>query len=162
MSFTASREYPRAILRPLHLSPDVKAEPIHISQARSQPEISSSAWRSTTHIFAGTENREVNTVWPPTSFEHDPSAIPVDDKYNIPYDPKSTSCKQSLYHIYGQRQFGQTAEAGLVPTPSLVAKRYIPTDNAQNAGRSTGESITLLMLPGMGAPKEVRITRKPR
>lgn len=156
MSFTTSRKYQRAILRPLQLSSTVKCEQLQLSRPRSQSQICSSAWRATTHVFTGTGNREVHPAWSPLSFDQNPSAIPDDDKHNIPYDPKSTSCQQSLYHIYDRRDPEQTVEAGLVPAPSLVAKRYIPIYNAQNAGEFTQEKVTMLMLPGMGVPKEVR------
>lgn len=157
MSFTASREYQRAILRPLQLSATVQSAQFPIAQTRFQSETSSAAWRATTHVFTGTEHREVNRAWPPSSFEQDPSAIPDDDKYNVPYDPQSTSGQQGLYHLYDPRDPEKTTEAGRVPPPSLVAKRYIPTYNdAQRARGSTRANLTLLMLPGMGVPKEVR------
>lgn len=160
MSFTISREYPRAILRPLHLVSTAGHEQPRTIHSSSLPEIPSLAWRATSHVFSGTKDRDAHPAWPPSSFEQDPESIPDDDKYNIHYDPESTTSRRSIYHMYDQSDSQKTSEIDLVPPPFLAAKRYIPIQNAQSADDFTRDKMTLLMLPGMGVPKEVSYIKK--
>ncbi|KAJ5322695.1 hypothetical protein N7452_010984 [Penicillium brevicompactum] len=155
MSFTISREYPRAILRPLQLVSTAGHEQPRTIKSPSLPETPSLAWRATSHVFSGTKDRDAHPAWPSSSFEQDPELIPDDDKYNIHYDPESTTSRRSIYHMYDQSDSQKTSEVDLVPPPLLAAKRYIPIQNAQSADDFTRDKMTLLMLPGMGVPKEM-------
>lgn len=154
MSYTVTSNYSRPILRPLRIA---KAESLTVSHSPSKQQPSTSPlWRATTHTFSGTGNHETPRCWPPSRFNEDPASIPNDNKYDTPYDPASADSKAGVYHLY--EAAGQTTDEP-VPIPRIVAKRYIPTDNV----KATSAGITLLMLTGMGVPKEVssgKSTRK--
>ena len=89
-------------------------------------------------------------------FSEDPALILDDSDYNTPYEPATAEAKSSdnqddMFHLYDfeNPQNGR----GSVPCPRIVVKRYIPTKEADIA--QTASRITLLLLPGMGLPKEV-------
>lgn len=158
MSFEISQEYPRAILSPLKLRSAAKDERQSAAHSRLQTPTSSPLWQASTHIFSGTGNREVNEAWPPGSYHKDPSAIPDDSKYNIPYKSACATNQQSVYKMYDQSTPEQITRSDMEITPKLVAKRYIPIQIAKNKENVTQEGVTLLMLPGMGVPKEVSLS----
>ncbi|CCT63696.1 uncharacterized protein FFB20_02851 [Fusarium fujikuroi] len=143
MSFDLSTTYERALLRPLVLpSTDINAtnEPANLSEE--------SQWRASTHIFRGTDDRDETAAWPPAKFNDDPSNIPNDEAYNIPYDPASKKANSSEFKLYSESEKNKTSN---VPPPKLVAKRYIPTNHVNKSE----QGITLLTLTGMGVPKEM-------
>ena len=155
MSFAIEREYPRAVLRPLIIA-DSQTQ---TTLPHDRPPSTSTAWHATVHTFAGTGDREVPRCWAPSRFTDDPSMIPDDDRFDILYDASSTgadedeSSRKTMYQLYrpidSQKQTNET----IVPIPQLVAKRYIPLSR-KDSQDATG--LTLLILPGMGMPKEVR------
>ncbi|KAI1014863.1 hypothetical protein LB503_004015 [Fusarium chuoi] len=143
MSFDLSTTYERALLRPLVLPPtDTNAtnESANLSE--------DSQWRASTHIFRGTDDRDETAAWPPARFNEDPSCIPNDEAYNIPYDPASKKANSGEFKLYSD---SEKNKASNVPTPKLIAKRYIPT----NQVNKSEQGITLLTLTGMGVPKEM-------
>ncbi|KAF5624960.1 hypothetical protein F52700_9335 [Fusarium sp. NRRL 52700] len=143
MSFDLSTSYERALLRPLVLPPteaNATNEPENLSEE--------SQWRASTHVFRGTDDRDETTAWPPAKFNDDPSNIPNDEKYNIPYDPASKKTNSSEFKLYSN---SGKSKASNVPPPKLVASRYIPTNQVNNSG----QGVTLLTLTGMGVPKEM-------
>ncbi|KAJ5083646.1 Alpha/Beta hydrolase protein [Penicillium angulare] len=111
-------------------------------------------WRATTHTFSGTGNREIPKYWPPSQFEQDPSNIPDDKSYNTHYDPSTAANKEGVYHMYEDANSKERSAAEPVPIPRFVTKRYIPTHTIGKEG-SQGPGMTLLVLPGMGVPKEM-------
>ncbi|KAG9504830.1 hypothetical protein J7337_004808 [Fusarium musae] len=143
MSFHLSTTYERALLRPLVLPPtDTNAtnEPATLSEE--------SQWRASTHIFRGTDDRDETAAWPPAKFNDDPSNIPNDEAYNIPYDPASKKASSSVFKLYSDSEQSKTST---VPPPRLIAKRYIPTKQVNKSE----QGVTLLTLTGMGVPKEM-------
>ncbi|KAF5570081.1 hypothetical protein FPANT_13819, partial [Fusarium pseudoanthophilum] len=100
------------------------------------------------NVSEGTDNRDETAAWPPAKFNDDPSSIPNDEAYNIPYDPASKKAKSSVFELYSDLE--QTKRSD-VPPPKLVAKRYLPT----NQVNKPGPGVTLLTLTGMGVPKEM-------
>ncbi|ENH63245.1 hypothetical protein FOC1_g10009140 [Fusarium oxysporum f. sp. cubense race 1] len=143
MSFDLSTTYERALLRPLVLPP---IDPTATNESAGLSE--GSKWRASTHIFRGTEDRDETDAWPPAKFNDDPSNIPNDEAYNIPYDTASKKANSSIFKLYSDS--GQSNKSN-VPPPKLVAKRYIPT----NQVNKSGQGVTLLTLTGMGVPKEM-------
>ncbi|EXA48658.1 hypothetical protein NW756_010328 [Fusarium oxysporum] len=143
MSFDLSTTYERALLRPLVLPP---IDPTATNESAGLSE--GSKWRASTHIFRGTEDRDETDAWPPAKFNDDPSNIPNDEAYNIPYDTASKKANSSIFKLYSDS--GQSNKSN-VPPPRLVAKRYIPT----NQVNKSGQGVTLLTLTGMGVPKEM-------
>ncbi|KAI1011528.1 hypothetical protein LB504_002217 [Fusarium proliferatum] len=143
MSFDLSTTYERALLRPLVLpSTDANAtnELANLSEE--------SQWRASTHIFWGTDDRDETAAWPPARFNDDPSNIPNDEAYNIPYDPASKKANSSEFKLFSDSVQNNASD---VPPPKLVAKRYIPA----NQVNKSEQGITLLTLTGMGVPKEM-------
>ncbi|KAF5562700.1 hypothetical protein FNAPI_3019 [Fusarium napiforme] len=143
MSFDLSTACERALLRPLVLPPtDTNAtnEPANLSVE--------SQWRASTHVFKGTDDRDETAAWPPAKFNNDPSNIPNDEAYNIPYDPASKKAKSSEFKLYSD---SDKTKRSNVPPPKLVAKRYIPA----NQVNKSEQGVTLLTLTGMGVPKEM-------
>lgn len=153
MSFERVTTYKRSILRPLVVSsssvgPKTTGVDSQLRLSRSQP------WQESTHIFIGTGDRDESDAWPPTKFSDDPTNIPDSDRHNIPYDIASAESRQQDFKLYSDR----TQKGSNVLPPRIVVKRYIPTAKADNGE----QGITLLMLTGMGAVKEVRLTRPAR
>ncbi|EWG45012.1 hypothetical protein FVEG_05956 [Fusarium verticillioides 7600] len=143
MSFHLSTTYERALLRPLVLPPtdtNTTNEPATLSEE--------SQWRASTHVFLGTDDRDETAAWPPAKFNDDPSNIPNDEAYNIPYDPASKKASSSVFKLYSD---SEQSKASTVPPPRLVAKRYIPTKQVNKSE----QGITLFTLTGMGVPKEM-------
>lgn len=153
MSFTTSREYPRSILRPLRLKDVTTLSRSKAITTKQRPQSTSSVWKATWHVFSGTGNRHLADHWPPTNFDHDPSEIPDDNSYDILYDSKTANAHSDTYNMFEVTHESENSVPEPVPIPYLVAKRYIPRDQGRN---KVGEGITLLMLTGMGVPKEVR------
>ncbi|EWZ41079.1 Alpha/Beta hydrolase protein [Fusarium oxysporum Fo47] len=143
MSFDLSTTYERALLRPLVLPP---IDPTVTNESAGLSE--GSKWRASTHIFRGTEDRDETDAWPPAKFNDDPSNIPNDEAYNIPYDTASKKANSSMFKLHSDS--GRSNKSN-VPPPKLVAKRYIPT----NQVNKSGQGVTLLTLTGMGVPKEM-------
>ncbi|KAF4948854.1 hypothetical protein FGADI_9344 [Fusarium gaditjirri] len=143
MSFNLSTTYERALLRSLILPP---TETNTTSESANLSEVSQ--WRASTHVFRGTGDRDETAAWPPAKFNDDPSNIPNDEAYNIPYDPASKNASSSVFKLYSNSAQSQTSN---VPLPKLVAKRYIPTNQVDKPG----VGVTLLTLTGMGVPKEM-------
>ncbi|KAF5665632.1 alpha beta hydrolase family domain-containing protein [Fusarium denticulatum] len=143
MSFDLSTTYERALLRPLVLPPtDINAtnESANLSE---EPQ-----WRTSTHIFRGTDDRDETAAWPPANFSDNPSNIPNDEAYNIPYNSASKKANSSELQLHANSEKSRTSN---FPPPKLVAKRYIPT----NQVNKSKQGITLLTLTGMGVPKEM-------
>ncbi|KAI1054421.1 hypothetical protein LB506_010625 [Fusarium annulatum] len=142
MSFDLTTTYERTLLRPLVLPTDNNAtnELANLSEE--------SQWRASAHIFRGSDDRDETAAWPPAKFNDDPSSIPNDEAYNIPYDPVSKKANSSEFKLYSDSEQSKTSN---VPPPKLVAKRYIPRDQANKSE----QGITLLTLTGMGVPKEM-------
>ncbi|KAL6364200.1 hypothetical protein LRP88_02116 [Fusarium phalaenopsidis] len=108
-------------------------------RTRSQP------WRSSTHIFNGTDDRDESAAWPPTKFRDDPASIPSDEAYNIPYDAANCQAGSAEgFKLYADQK--KDLKISKVPPPTLVAKRYVPTEKAN----CCGQGVTLLTLTGMG------------
>ncbi|KAG7415913.1 Alpha/Beta hydrolase protein [Fusarium sp. MPI-SDFR-AT-0072] len=143
MSFDLSTTYERALLRPLVLPP---IDPTATNESAGLSE--GSKWRASTHIFRGTEDRDETDAWPPAKFNDDPSNIPNDEAYNIPYDTASKKANSSIFKLYSDSWQSNKSN---VPPPKLVAKRYTPT----NQVNKSGQGVTLLTLTGMGVPKEM-------
>ncbi|OAQ78550.1 alpha/beta hydrolase family domain-containing protein [Purpureocillium lilacinum] len=146
MSFERVTTYKRSILRPLVVSsssvgPKTTGVDSQLRLSRSQP------WQESTHIFIGTGDRDESDAWPPTKFSDDPTNIPDSDRHNIPYDIASAESRQQDFKLYSDR----TQKGSNVLPPRIVVKRYIPTAKADNGE----QGITLLMLTGMGAVKEM-------
>ncbi|KAL3956527.1 hypothetical protein ACCO45_009373 [Purpureocillium lilacinum] len=146
MSFERITTYKRSILRPLVVSSSsvgLKTTSVdsQLRCSRSQP------WQESTHIFIGTGDRDESAAWPPTKFADDPTNIPDSDRHNIPYDIASAEPRQQDFKLYSDR----TQKGSDVPPPRIVVKRYIPTAKGDN----WEQGITLLMLTGMGAVKEM-------
>jgi pimeloyl-ACP methyl ester carboxylesterase len=99
-------------------------------------------------VFLGTDDRDETAAWPPAKFNDDPSNIPNDEAYNIPYDPTSKKASSSVFKLYSDSEQSNTST---VPPPKLIAKRYIPTKQVEKSE----QGITLLTLTGMGVPKEM-------
>lgn len=161
MSFDAFRSYGRSILRPLGL-----ADQKQISKPRSArlPQTTSPLWEATTHTFVGVRNRAASTAWPASRFSEDPNAIPNDAKHGIIYDPSTANVRanndspDAAFWLYERETDstgadGKSTDEDVVPPPLIVVKRYIPT--AKQEKKNDGPGLTLLMLPGMGVPKEV-------
>ncbi|KAH7248629.1 Alpha/Beta hydrolase protein [Fusarium redolens] len=143
MSFNLSTTYDRALLRPLVLppkDPNATNEPANLCDE--------SQWRASTHTFRGTDDRDETAAWPPAKFNDDPSNIPDDEAYNIPYHANSKKANDGIFKLYSD---SEQSKRSSVPLPKLVAKRYIPANQANNSG----QGITLLTLTGMGVPKEM-------
>ncbi|RBR02685.1 hypothetical protein FVER53263_21041 [Fusarium verticillioides] len=99
MSFHLSTTYEWALLRPLVLPPtdtNTTNEPATLSEE--------SQWRASTHIFRGTDDRDETAAWPPAKFNDDPSNIPNDEAYNIPYDPASKKASSSVFKLYSDSE----------------------------------------------------------
>ncbi|KAF9765090.1 hypothetical protein IL306_002678 [Fusarium sp. DS 682] len=148
MSFELSATYKRALLRPLVLPPNEHELDATNESASFSDE---SQWQASTHVFRGTDDRVEAAAWPPSKFNDDPSSIPNDEAYNIPYDPSSKKTKDATFKLSWDQE--RTQKTSNVPPPKLVAKRYIPNKPANNSGQDQG--ITLLTLTGMGVPKEM-------
>jgi hypothetical protein len=119
MSFDLSTTYERALLRPLVLPP---IDPTVTNESAGLSE--GSKWRASTHIFRGTEDRDETDAWPPAKFNDDPSNIPNDEAYNIPYDTASKKANSSMFKLHSDS--GQSNKSN-VPPPKLVAKRNEPS-----------------------------------
>ncbi|KAL2670249.1 hypothetical protein Neosp_014716 [[Neocosmospora] mangrovei] len=149
MSFELVTSYSRPLLRSLVIPP---THPEQVSTAlhggiRSQP------WRSSTHFFNGTDDRDESAAWPPTKFGDGPAGIPSDEAYNIPYDAaNSQTGNAEAFELFAEQT--KDVKASKVPPPRLVAKRYVPTEKAN----CHGQGVTLLTLTGMGVPKEASRT----
>ncbi|PNP75774.1 hypothetical protein FNYG_10852 [Fusarium nygamai] len=143
MSFDLSTTYERALLRPLVLPPTDTNATNELANLSEE-----SQWRASTHIFRGTDDRDETAAWPPAKFNDDPSNIPNEEAYNIPYNPASKKANSSEFKLYSDSEQSKTSN---VPPPNSVAKRYIPT----NQVNKSEQGITLLTLTGMGVPKEM-------
>lgn len=150
MSFELVTSYQRPILRSLVLPAHDQSQSIRLPPISSFT--SSHAWISSTHVFSGTGDRDESGAWPAAKFKDDPADIPDDNGHNVPYNAASAKAsdghKFTLYNDHSK-----FTNVSSVSPPLLVAKRYAPTKKA-----TTGiQGITLLVLAGMGAPKEVSI-----
>ena len=149
MSFELETSYTRPLLRPLIVlpaHPEQVSTTLHVG-TQSQP------WRSSTHIFNGTDDRDESAAWPPSRFKDDPASIPSDEAYNLPYDAANCQARSiEAFELYADHT--KDLKTSKVPPPRLVAKRYVPTEKA-NCGR---QGVTLLTLTGMGVPKEASRT----
>ncbi|KAI1854762.1 hypothetical protein JX266_000880 [Neoarthrinium moseri] len=152
MSFELVTSYKRSLLRPLVVpAGDLLQDSTNLYQ--DPQSFQSQSWRASTHIFSGTDDRDESTAWPPTNFRDDPARIPNNEAHDIPYDASSLKARNERnFKLYADQ--AKNSEASKVPPPRLVAKRYLPTDQANDSE----QGITLLILTGMGAPKEARTT----
>ncbi|KAH8178472.1 alpha/beta hydrolase family protein [Sarocladium implicatum] len=154
MSFENERSYGRHILKPL--SPPTSADILKGQhEYLRQPSTTSGSWRSTTHYFVGTAHRAEPTSWPLKRFSDDPANIP-DGDYDVPYNPatakaKSPNNKEDVFRLYQLDDPQDNNDT--VPCPRIVVKRYLPTTGSE-APQGVSK-ITLLLLPGMGLPKEI-------
>jgi hypothetical protein len=159
MSFENERSYGRHILKPL--SPPTSADILKGQhEYLRQPSTTSGSWRSTTHYFVGTAHRAEPTSWPLKRFSDDPANIP-DGDYDVPYNPatakaKSPNNKEDVFRLYQLDDPQDNNDT--VPCPRIVVKRYLPTTGSE-APQGVSK-ITLLLLPGMGLPKEVRLSAR--
>lgn len=149
MSFSADQVYNRHILRPLGLPNDATTTTQHRELRRPTE---SKVWTSTVHTFLGAINRTSPAAWSSDRFHEDANKIPFDAKFDKHYDPKTALPKISDINDTNFRLYDMKKESDdqNVPQPSLVVKRYIP-----NARKHNVPGLTLLILPGMGVPKEV-------
>ncbi|MCO5585444.1 hypothetical protein L7F22_039377 [Adiantum nelumboides] len=158
MSFEFIRRYEKHILRPL--MPGIPY-PIKPDWEQALPSTSSTKWKISTHCFVGTGRRIIPASWPPDRFEEDPESIPDDRKYTSIYDPQSaiSSSDKSDFHLFAlneqpsTRQTSSGFESDEIRAPRIVVKRYIPEQVSLANKRQPG--LTLVMLAGMGLPKEV-------
>ena len=159
MSFDAVRNYARHILRPLGLLDE--GAPLPARRTPALPPSTSAAWHSSTHTFLGASNRSVPKSWPLERFDDDPAAIVEDRAHDIVYDPQSAEVRAAAgadspdasFWLYERERKPAGARPEEVPAPWLVAKRYTPSQSGTSASQQPG--VTLLLLPGMGVPKEV-------
>jgi hypothetical protein len=166
MSFDAVRNYARHILRPLGLLDE--AAPLPARRTPALPPSTSAAWQSSTHAFLGASNRSVPKSWPLERFDDDPAAIVEDRAHDIVYDPQSAELRAAAgadspdasFWLYERERKPAGARPEEVPAPWLVAKRYTPSQSGTSAAQQPG--VTLLLLPGMGVPKEVSRNRSAR
>lgn len=150
--FQTRREYGRNLLAPVKIcecAPAVRETP------SSRPS-TLRGWKSSTHRFVGTEDRASSRAWPATKFQQDPGSIPDDATFNIPYNPETAVPKDagdpaSAWTVYADENSAKNA-SNFIP-PWIVAKRFLPERPLQDLSKA---AITLLMVPGVGAPKEVR------
>lgn len=149
MSFELATSYTRPLLRPLVIPP-THSEQVSTTLRVGTP---SQPWRSSTHIFNGTDDRSESAAWPPSKFGDDAAGIPSDEAYNIPYDAANSQAGNAeAFELFADQK--KNLKASKVPPPRLVAKRYIPTDKANGCG----QGVALLTLTGMGVPKEASCT----
>lgn len=161
MSFSNVREYSRAILQPIAAPANPSTLPESSDQAAHRPApTTSSVWTATTHVFPGTLRRFASSSWPVEKFGQDPSDIADDKACNIEYDVTSARAhpkgsEEGVYRLYGESN--QTESKSLhTQVPRIVVKRYTPTVDKSGSAETSKPKITLLLLPGMGLPKEVR------
>lgn len=157
MSFQPIQPYPRPILQPISVptQKSVALGPRH-QLAHPIPRSTGTAWTATIHSFLGNPRREVTLLWPPEKFDEDPARIADDPNYNKHYDATSArpSHEPGVYRMY--QSMDEQSPKGLadIAPPRLVVKRYLPS--LPPASKDTAKpALTLLMLPGMGLPKEV-------
>lgn len=156
MSFFASRPYKRSILEPI-VVPSSPGE--NEDRSGNLPPNESNAaplWTSTTHTFIGTGNRASIASWPPSQFSQDPADISDDPRHYSNYDDEVAKgpVGGGVYRMYGDTDSPANGGRTDVPAPRLVAKRYLLKQD--NPSRDPSKpALTLLMLPGMGVPKEV-------
>lgn len=148
MSFAACRRYPQHILAPIAYSPN--HDQIPERPLPTPPQLL--AWESTAHYFVGTTNRVNPLSWPWSRFEEDPSKIPDDASFNIHYKTRDGACENDEYRVF--EKISQSRTTGEV-LPSILVRRYIPKSDGSSS-TCARPRITLLMLAGMGLPKEVR------
>lgn len=157
MTFEPIRHYARHILRPLMPGTPY---PIKTDWEQLQPSSSSTKLQSTKHCFTGTGRRIIPASWSYDRFEEDPESIPDDAKYTSIYDPQTAiSANSSEYRLFASneqpptRQTSSGLECDQMYAPRIVVKRYIPNQTSLANKKQPG--LTLVMLAGMGLPKEV-------
>ncbi|KAL2205659.1 hypothetical protein CC79DRAFT_1359549 [Sarocladium strictum] len=111
---------------------------------------------NTASCLSNTGQRVEPKSWPANRFAEDPASIPDDDSYDTNYDASTARSRSSedgsdIYHMYNLDD-KPNAKPDAVPPARIVAKRYIPTAKQDQ----NDQGVTLLMLPGMGLPKERR------
>ncbi|TQV93643.1 alpha/beta hydrolase family domain-containing protein [Cordyceps javanica] len=155
MSFQVEREYGRHILSPIYApSPEERNA---LQPALLKAPTTSPSWTGTVHRFCGTGARAEPEFWPSSRFGESPGNIPDNDKFDTKYRPESgkvTADKDGVYRMYASVSRSTAAQINSVPCPTIVVKRYIPTQQVPPA-ISGRPGVTLLMLPGMGLVKEV-------
>lgn len=158
MSFLPSQPYTRTVLRPISVPTQSSAA----FERKHQPVQTSSrsittAWTATVHSFLGTPDRQVSALWLPDKFDEDPSQIPNDPIQNKHYDAASAKPSQEpgVYRMYQGMDEQSPKSLAEVAPPRIVVKRYLPTLSPQANARGK-PALTLLMLTGMGLPKEVK------
>ncbi|KAJ5257103.1 hypothetical protein N7478_013207 [Penicillium angulare] len=152
MLFTIASEYSRPILRPIR--PIEELTVCRYFENRQQSQSTSSFWRTNTHTFSGTGNREIPRCWPPSQFEQDPSNILDVKNYKIHYDPLTAAKKEGVSHMYEDASSKAIFDTEPVPISRIITKRYIPTHIVRKR-ETRGPGLTLLVLPEMGVPKEM-------
>lgn len=155
MSFSTSRKYGRSILDPINISACPPAFDNSKSRACESAPTAARSWTSTTHTFVGTLNRLSTSSWPPSKFDQDPAGIPRDakpERITLHSDTGDNTGENAVYRLYGDVE---SSSVHGPPPPRLVAKRYLPKQSPDGRQKST-PGLTLLMLPGMSLPKEVR------
>lgn len=154
MSFLPAQPYSRAILQPISVPTAALGREHQLLQSSST--CKATTWNGTVHSFLGAGNRVVSSIWPPEKFNQSPADIPDDSIYNKHYDADSArpNKEQGLFCMYQSADEQATNRLTQIAPPRIVAKRYLPL--AQPELNVTGKpALTLLMLTGMGLPKEV-------
>lgn len=159
MSFLPSQPYSRPLLQPI----SVPAQPSAVlgrghKSVQSSSRSSTTAWNATVHSFLGNPNRETSSLWPPDRFDEDPAKIADDPIHNKHYDAASArpSQESGVYRMYQSKDEQSPKSLADIAPPRIVVKRYVPNMPHQSNGTSK-PGLTLLMLTGMGLPKEVNV-----
>lgn len=121
--------------------------------------------RNNTHICWHFD-RDEHSAWPPTEFNKNPQSIPDDSAHNISYKQESAKhngpeSKEGVYNMFSENGLETSGFQSNVPPPNIVVKRYTPVAN-QAVQKATINQLTLLVLPGMIAPKEVSPFNEPQ
>lgn len=152
MSYQSKRPYARSLLRPLAPQAQRSSFP---KTGRSE-ESQSDLWTATTHVFVGTSERVEHPAWSPDQFDKSPAEIPDDSRWNTSYNPASAESRPgNVYHIFALKEGPKSTSTVHVPGPNIVVKRYLPNSGFKAGDHAAKFKSTLLVLPGMNAPKEV-------
>lgn len=159
MSFLPSQPYSRPLLQPISIpaQPSAALRRGHQS-VQSSSGSSTTAWNATVHSFLGNPNRETSSLWPPDKFDEDPAKIADDPIHNKHYDAASARPGEepSVYRMYQSMDEQSPKKLTEVAPPRIIVKRYLPNLPLERNGTSK-PALTLLMLTGMGLPKEVNV-----
>lgn len=157
MSFQPLQPYSRPILQPISVPTQSSAAHRRRHQS-AQPgsRLTGLAWHATLHSFLGNHRREVTSLWPPEKFDEDPAKIADDPAYNKHYDATSARpCQQpGVYRMYQSMDEHPPKGLADIAPPRIVVKRYLPSISP-TPNEIARPALTLLMLTGMGLPKEV-------